>query len=135
MCGVVEKQTSLNDSNLSVCKLLTSTVDVLESINLAVTPLLEFTDALSGESYVSVSYLKPVLHLFNTEVMKPNDGETELTQTIKMIVSDYLNEKYDDLATDCLLDIASLIDPRFKTLHQRGEYGPHKSKSCLRDGQ
>ena len=34
-----------------------------------------------------------VLHLFNTEVMKPDDGEAEFTQTIKTIVMDYLNEK------------------------------------------
>ena len=78
--------------------------------------------------------LMSVLHLFNTEVMKP-DGETELTQIIKTIVHDYLNEKYDDQATDDLLDIASLVDPRFKTLLQRGEGRPHKSRSCLRDGQ
>ncbi len=38
-------------------------LDVLESINQALQPLQEFTDALSGESYVSVSYVKPVLHL------------------------------------------------------------------------
>ena len=93
-------------------------IDLLESINQILTPLLEFTDALSGESYVSLSYLKPVLHLFNTEVMKP-DGETELTQTIKTIVMNYLNEKYDDLATDDLLDIASLVDLRFKTSKRR----------------
>ncbi|KAL6465735.1 hypothetical protein MHYP_G00258680 [Metynnis hypsauchen] len=35
-------------------------VDILESIDAALSPLLEFTDALSGESYVSVSFLKPV---------------------------------------------------------------------------
>ena len=40
--------------------------DVLESINNALGPLQEFTDALSGEAYVSVSYLKPVLHLLRT---------------------------------------------------------------------
>jgi len=36
----------------------------LESKNQAVKPLQDFTDALSGESYVSVSCIKPVLHLF-----------------------------------------------------------------------
>ena len=40
--------------------------DVLESINNALGPLQEFTDALSGEAYVSESYLKPVLHLLRT---------------------------------------------------------------------
>lgn len=90
-------------------------MDVLESMNEALKPLLEFTDSLSGESYVSVSYLKPVLHLFRTEVLKPSDDDTQLTKDIKTMVMEYLNEKYDDQRTDDLLDMASLVDPRFKT--------------------
>ncbi|XP_036957921.1 E3 SUMO-protein ligase ZBED1-like [Acanthopagrus latus] len=38
-------------------------VDVLESVSKALSPLLEFTDALSGEQVVTISYLKPVLSL------------------------------------------------------------------------
>lgn len=34
---------------------------LLESVSKALGPLVEFTDALSGEMYVSVSFLKPVL--------------------------------------------------------------------------
>ncbi len=47
--------------------------DVLESISRTLGPLLEFTDALSGEDYVSVSYIKPVLHLFNNTVLAAAD--------------------------------------------------------------
>ncbi|KAI7799132.1 putative zinc finger BED domain-containing protein 1-like, partial [Triplophysa rosa] len=90
-------------------------MDVLESVNEALKPLLEFTDSLSGETYVSVSYLKPVLHLFRTEVLKHSDDDTQLTKDIKAMVMDYLDEKYDDDGTDSLLDMASLVDPRFKT--------------------
>lgn len=39
-------------------------LEVLEATNKAVKPLQDFTDALSGESYVSVSCIKPVLQLF-----------------------------------------------------------------------
>ena len=38
-------------------------IDVLESIHKVLHPLLEFTYALSGEDYVSISYLKLVLRL------------------------------------------------------------------------
>lgn len=55
-------------------------IDVLKSVNEAVSPLQEFTDALSGEAYVSVSYLKPVLHLFKNSLLQPEEGETELTK-------------------------------------------------------
>lgn len=44
-------------------------LEVLEATNKAVKPLQDFTDALSGESYVSVSCIKPVLHLFKTSLL------------------------------------------------------------------
>ncbi len=40
-------------------------IEVLESIQKALKPLQDFTDALSGEEYVTISYVRPVLHLFN----------------------------------------------------------------------
>lgn len=96
-------------------------MDVLESMNKALSPLKEFTDALSGELYPSVSYLKPILHLFNNQILKHQDGDTELTTTIKEGILKYLNEKYDDQTTQDLLDIASLVDPRFKTTYIKQE--------------
>ena len=39
---------------------------VLESVSEALKPLQDFTDTLSGEEYVSVSCVKPALHLLNS---------------------------------------------------------------------
>ncbi|XP_038129439.1 E3 SUMO-protein ligase ZBED1-like [Cyprinodon tularosa] len=89
--------------------------DVLESVNNALGPLQEFTDALSGEDYVSVSYLKPVLHLLRTATLAVTDQDTDLTKEIKSKALHYIEEKYSDPATQELLDIASFLDPRFKT--------------------
>lgn len=89
--------------------------EVLESIHKALHPLSEFTDALSGEEYVSISYLKPVLHLLATSVLAENAEDTDLTRSIKTKVLAYLNDKYSDLNTQELLDVASFMDPRFKT--------------------
>ncbi len=89
--------------------------DVLESVSKALKPLQEFTDALSGEDYVSVSYLKPVLHLFNTNILAVNDEDFDLTNTIKSKILEYINKNYDDEDTQELLDMASFLDPRFKT--------------------
>ena len=45
---------------------------------------------------------------------------------------DYLNEKYDDQTTDDLLDMASLVDPRFKTHHIKDEKVDHiKARAML----
>ena len=90
-------------------------LEVIESVNLALHPLQEFTDALSGEGYVSVSYVKPVLHLLKTSVLTEKEGDTDLTKDIKAKILDYMNTKYDDPATQELLDVASFMDPRFKS--------------------
>ncbi len=90
-------------------------IEVLESIHKALHPLLEFTDALSGEEYVSISYLKPVLHLLATSVLAEDAEDTDLTRSIKTKVLAYLNDKYSDPYTQELLDVASFMDPRFKT--------------------
>ncbi|KAK7944766.1 hypothetical protein WMY93_000494 [Mugilogobius chulae] len=91
--------------------------DVLESIHKALHPLLEFTDALSGEEYVSISYLKPLLHHLATSVLANDPKDTDLTRSIKNRVQAYLSDKYKDPTTQELLDVASFLDPRFKTTY------------------
>ena len=88
--------------------------DVLESVNSALESLQDFTDALSGEAYVSVSYVKPTLHLFRTESLADEEEDTSLTREIKSKALAYLEEKYNDPACQELLDVASFLDPRFK---------------------
>lgn len=89
-------------------------IDVLESVSKSLGPMLDFTDALSGDEYVSVSFVKPVLQLFNTSLLEMREEDTDLTKNIKKKMLDYLNEKYEDDDTQKLLDMASFLDPRFK---------------------
>ncbi|XP_051568269.1 zinc finger BED domain-containing protein 4-like isoform X2 [Myxocyprinus asiaticus] len=89
-------------------------IEVTEVVNNSLSSLAEFTDALSGEQYVSVSYyVKPVLHLFNNTNLAEKEGETEPSKCIKRKILDYLNKKYDDPQTEEVLDMASVVDPRF----------------------
>nr|XP_061801662.1 E3 SUMO-protein ligase ZBED1-like [Nerophis lumbriciformis] len=90
-------------------------VDILEAVNKVLSPLQDFTDALSGEQYVSVSYLKPVLNLFNTSILAEDESDTQLTKDVKRNILADLNDSYSDPVTDELLDLASLLDPRFRT--------------------
>ncbi|XP_041841404.1 zinc finger BED domain-containing protein 4-like [Melanotaenia boesemani] len=99
--------------------------DVLKSINKAIGPLQEFTDALSGEAYVSVSYLKPVLHLLRTSTLTRSDEDTDLTKEIKSRALGYIEDKYSNPATQELMDITSFLDPRFKTDYISAENVPH----------
>ncbi len=83
-------------------------LDILESVNQALQPLQEFTDALSGESYVSVSCVKPVLHLMKTSVLAEKEEDSDLTKSIKMKILDYMNNKYDNPATQELVATSAL---------------------------
>lgn len=65
--------------------------------------------------------MQPVLHLLSDEVPKPKDKDSELTHNIKTIVIHYMKDKLDDAATDDLLDISSLLAPRFKTSYVKPE--------------
>ncbi|KAJ8266447.1 hypothetical protein GJAV_G00130530 [Gymnothorax javanicus] len=89
-------------------------IEVLETLNSTLSPLADFTDALSGELYVSVSSVKPVLHLFKTSVLAVKDDDTELTKKVKSNILKYLQDKYSDPSTQDLLDMATNLDPRFK---------------------
>ena len=76
---------------------------------------------LSWEEYFSISYLKPVLNLFIEGLLKHYNDYTKLTKNIKTMATEYLNVKYDDLIIDDLLDMASLVDPRFKNTYMKDE--------------
>ncbi|XP_074543295.1 E3 SUMO-protein ligase ZBED1-like [Halichoeres trimaculatus] len=88
-------------------------LEVLESVNKALSPFQEFTDALSDENHVSISYLRPVLHLFNTSMLAEKGGDTDLTKSLKGKILNYLNTKYEESKE--LLNMTSFLDPRFRT--------------------
>ncbi|KAA8589252.1 hypothetical protein FQN60_012617, partial [Etheostoma spectabile] len=75
-------------------------------------PKLDFTDALSRDEYVSVSFIKPVLQLFNTSLLEMQEGDTDFTKNIKKKILDFLNEKNKDDDTQKLQAMASFLDPR-----------------------
>lgn len=89
-------------------------LDVLESVSKALGLLLEFTDALSREDYVSVSHIKPVLNLFNTTILAPEEDDTDMTKSLKKKMLEYMNSKYEERVTRAP-GLASFLDPRCKT--------------------
>ena len=74
------------------------------------------SNMLSGERKVTVSTIKPVLHILKTKVLKVSDSDTNLTKK-KDKIWDYLQNKYDDADIDELLDVCVYLDPRFKSTH------------------
>ncbi|XP_056124490.1 zinc finger BED domain-containing protein 4-like [Rhinichthys klamathensis goyatoka] len=117
---VLEQQSALSkvlSTDRKVRHLLPSWQDleVLESVNKALSPLQDFTDALSGESYVSISCVKSALHLLNTSVLAEDEADTELTKSPKSNILSYLNSKYEGIQD--LLNFTTFLDPRFRTQH------------------
>ncbi|RXN13466.1 zinc finger BED domain-containing 1-like protein [Labeo rohita] len=92
-------------------------IAVLESVNAALKPAAEFTDLLSGESYVTVSSVKPVLKLLTEDMLKPSNEDTTLTSDIKHKMCSVLQGKYEPAALQELLEKACFLDPRY-----RGDY-------------
>ena len=86
-------------------------INVLESVNKAIGPLQEFTDMLSGENYVSVSYLKPVKKLFNRSLLQPEEGHArkENQECPHYSISTISTKTLPQLEH---LDMSSLVDPR-----------------------
>lgn len=57
--------------------------------------------------------VKPVLHVFRSSLRQPEEEDTELTKKKR----EYLDDKDSEPATDELMDMTSLMDPRFQTTY------------------
>ena len=58
-------------------------IEVLESLNKALAPLADLTDIISGEDYVTVSYVRLLLHHIYTEALSVHSDDTRLTKDNK----------------------------------------------------
>ncbi len=50
----------------------------------------------------------------NTSILAAKEEDSDLTKSIKMKILEYMNTKYDNPATQELLDMTCFMDPRFK---------------------
>ena len=91
-------------------------VDELQSIHQALSPLSSLTDMLSGEEYVTVSAVLPMLNLIDDNLLKEEDSDTRLTNDIKQCIKLDLGRQYADSEEIVeILKVATFLDPRFKT--------------------
>ena len=88
--------------------------DILHSIAAALKPLKCMTDALSGESCVTISAVKPLLNHLLEKVLVADDDDTDLTKEMKERIKVDLQLRYLESEFDHLLEVSSFLDPRFK---------------------
>ena len=84
-------------------------IDVMQSIYKALAPLSDLTDILSGDTYVTVSAILPLINLLNTKFSKENEEDCQLTADIKQAIKTDLNDRLSSYNTDQLqlLQLAS----------------------------
>ena len=56
----------------------------------------------------------PLIDLLNNTILKDDDDDTELTRTIKATIKNNLYTRYIDEEIVQLLEVSSVLDPRFK---------------------
>ena len=105
------RQVLSSDRKTSHLLLSWQDIDILESANKALAPLKEFTDIMSGETYVTVSAIKPILKHLEEDVLAENDDDTTLTRDIKQRVIGSLTARYSDAKVNQILNMASFLDP------------------------
>uniref|UniRef100_W5N327 HAT C-terminal dimerisation domain-containing protein n=1 Tax=Lepisosteus oculatus TaxID=7918 RepID=W5N327_LEPOC len=99
-------------------------ISVLEDANQLLSPLHDFTDALTSEKLVTLS-LKPVLEHINSEIFRDQEGDSTLTKQMKQIIK-------EDIHTEEMkrvLNISGFVDPQFK-----GNFAEHLDdsvKACV----
>ena len=92
-------------------------IDVIQSIHQALSPLSSLTDMLSGESYVTVSAVLPIVHLIENNLLKEEESDTQLTKDIKCRIKGDLNSRYEGILAQ-------------SDSHQSNSFSPHAHKLC-----
>ena len=95
-------------------------INVLKALHQALSPLSSLTDMLSGEEYVTVSAVLPMLKLIGNKLLKDDESDTRLTKDIKKRIREDLDGHYDGVP-DRVAEIrnaATFLDPRWSMSQQ-----------------
>ena len=91
-------------------------IDVLTSITEALSPISCLTDILSGDSYVTISAIKPMMHLIVSKLLKPCESDTQLTNDLRECIKRDVTTLYVNMDADpivCnILKVSSFLDPK-----------------------
>ena len=78
-------------------------------------PIVEITEALGAQQYVTISMLRPLLHKLLNSILRNSDSDCRLIKMMKLKMKENLHGRYDGPILD-LLNKAAFLDPRFKSL-------------------
>ena len=78
-------------------------------------PIVDITEALGAQKYVTISMLGPLLYKLLNRTLKNCDIDCRLVKMMKLKMKENLHGHYTDTVLD-LLNKAAYLDPRFKSL-------------------
>ena len=99
-------------------ELLLSPADItlLEHIVEVLQPFAEATTMLSSEKYVSVSVVQPILKALLKKHLRPSDTDSQIVTDMKAALYTSLSSHFSDSDQQKLMVLATVLDPRFKSL-------------------
>lgn len=86
--------------------------DVIRDVCKVLKPLANVTDALSGEKYVTISAVLPLLKLMKG-ALEEDEEDSQVSKNLKRFIQEYLEEVHKSQPRKLLFK-ATLLDPRFK---------------------
>ena len=94
-----------------------SEVATMEVYRAIMKPIAYITDVIGGEKHVSISEVKPLIYKLRNCYLKINASEKSLEKAMKTAMCNKIVQYYDrNVQSSEILNIAALLDPRFKSL-------------------
>ena len=81
-------------------------------------PMVEITEAIGGEKWVTISAIRPVLHKLLGIHLQPSPSDSHAVKQMKEVIRKDLKDRYTSETLD-ILNKATFLDPRFKGLNFR----------------
>ena len=108
-----------DNSRRPIPQLTWQDISVLESVNKALKPVADFADILSGENYVTVSSLLPMLAHLKGVLLEESDDDSEMTADLKRVILEQMEGRYVDDTIQRMTRKVTLLDPRYRGDHMK----------------
>ena len=93
-----------------------SEISVMEAFLTVMKPIVEMTEVICGEKWVTLSIVKPLMYKLTAKHLVAKDSKAVFIKTLKNAVLKDLQTRYTNLSVVDILDKACFLDPRFKSL-------------------
>ena len=91
-------------------------ISAMEAFLSVMKPIVEMTEVICGEKWVSLSAVKPLMYKLTAKHLIAKESESNFIKALKNSVFKDLQTRYTNPSVIDILDKACFLDPRFKSL-------------------